>query len=142
VEVHAIMRIHLIAAVSLLAVAWAPAPGAAEVAVGVTVAPPIIVGPPPPLVVVRPVPAVRYAPSLGIDVFVYGGAWYYPYRGHWFVGRSHAGPWRPIPIAVVPRPVLAVPAKFYKAPPGHQSHRWRGHGGPPGHARGRHQGHR
>jgi hypothetical protein len=92
--------------------------------------PPIVVAAPPPLVVVPTVPTVRYAPALETDVFVYGGRWYYPYHGHWFVGPSYRGPWSPVAFARLPRPVVAVPARYYRVPPGH----WK-HGGPPGHVK-------
>jgi hypothetical protein len=114
----------------------APVRGDAQVSVNVNIGPPppIVVAAPPPLVVVPAVPQVLYAPSLQVDVFVFGGRWYYLYGDHWFVGPSHRGPWSPIAIAHVPRPVLAVPVAYYKVPPGHLKHVG---AGPPGHAKGK-----
>ena len=90
---------------AVVAVLGLAAPAVAHVVVGplppsvVVAPPPIVVAPPPPIVVALPpplvvvpaVPSVLYAPALGTDVFVYGGRWYYPYHGHWFVGRSAPG---------------------------------------------------
>jgi len=119
--------------VAVLAGLPAAARGAAP---GAVVVPPPIVVEAPPLAIVPAVPAVRYAPTLDVDVFIYGGAWFYPYRGQWFTSRTYVGPWRPIPVAAVPRPVLRVPVQYYKVPPGHLRHAGRpGH--PPGRARGR-----
>lgn len=130
------MRRAVAIAMLLGPVLLAPGPGAADVSVNLNIGPPppIVVAAPPPLVVVPGVPQVHYVPTLGVDVFVFGGRWYYLHGGHWFVGPSHRGPWQPIVIAKVPRPVLAVPVTYYKVPPGH----WKqGGGGPPGHAKGK-----
>ena len=57
--------------------------------------------------------------------------------GAWFNATSQAGPWVFVPVERVPRPVLAVPAKYYKVPPGHarriegEGH-GKGRGCPPG----------
>jgi hypothetical protein len=128
------MRHGVVVATLLGAALLAPGPGIADVSVNVSIGPPppIVVAAPPPLVVVPGVPQVHYVPTLSVDVFVFGGRWYYLHEGHWFVGPSHRGPWHPIAVARVPGPVLAVPAAYYKIPPGH----WRQvGGGPPGHAR-------
>ncbi|HZS34372.1 MAG TPA: hypothetical protein VFC42_13445 [Methylomirabilota bacterium] len=106
----------------------------AEVSVNINIGPPppIVVAAPPTLVAVPAVPTVSYVPALDVDVFVYGGRWYYAHGGHWFVGPSYRGPWTFVAPARVPRPILAVPVRYYKIPPGHLKHV----GGPPGSAKG------
>jgi hypothetical protein len=120
----------------LCAASLASLPASAEVAINVNIAPPppIVLAAPPPLVVVPALPAVQYVPSLGMDLFFHRSRWYYWHGGHWFVGPAYGGPWTYIAVTKVPRPVLAVPVKFYKAPPGHAK---KLHGRtPPGHAKG------
>lgn len=114
---------------SLLAVLLAvgaivlPITGAgAGVNVGINVgipAPPPLVLPAPPRVVVVPNSPVSYAPGVGFNLFVYGGQYYTFHDGAWFYAGSHSGPWVFIPTERVPRPVIGVPAKYYKIPPGH-----------------------
>jgi hypothetical protein len=108
---------------------------AADVKVGVNIgvpAPPVIVLPAPPQLVVVPGTPVYYAPGLSLNFFAYGGRYYTLHDGAWFVAKSHAGPWAFVPVERVPRPVLGVPATYYKVPPGHS----KGRAGPPGHAKG------
>jgi hypothetical protein len=84
-----------------------------------------VVAAPPPLVVVPGTP-VYYAPALSVNFFYYGGRYYTFHEGAWFSAIAYNGPWVFAPVARVPRPVLAVPVRYYKVPPGH------GHpGGPP-----------
>lgn len=83
------------------------------------------------------VPAVQYVPSLSVDLFFFGGQWYYWYGRHWFVEASYRGSWTVVAVPRVPQPLLAVPAKFYKVPSGHVK---KGGGGPPGHAQGKGKG--
>lgn len=108
---------------------------AADVKVGVSIgvpAPPVIALPAPPQLVVVPGTPVYYAPSLSLNFFAYGGRYYTLHDGAWFVATSHTGPWAFVPMDRVPRPVLGVPATYYKVPPGHS----KGRGGPPGHSKG------
>src|SRR5262245_608910 len=72
------VRNALMVMVTLSAMLTASA-GRAEVAVNINIGPPppIVVSAPPQLVVVPAVPAVRYAPSLNVDVFFYSGHYYY-----------------------------------------------------------------
>ena len=107
----------------------------ADVAVNVNIGPPppIVVSAPPPLVLVPAVPAVQYAPSLSVDLFLYGGHWYYWQGGRWFVGSSYRGPWTYVVVERLPRSILAVPVQYYKVPPGHAKKQG---GGPHGHAKG------
>ncbi len=114
---------------------------AADVTVNINLGPPpppVVVAAPPPLVVVPGVPVVQYAPSLQVDLFFHDHRWYYPHGGYWYVGPSFRGPWTPIPFAKLPRPIVAVPVRYYKVPPGHLKHRE--HGGPPGHEPGKGKG--
>jgi len=100
------------------------APLVAEAGVNVNVnigpppPPPIIVAAPPRVVVVPGSP-VSYAPDANVNLFVYGGRYYTFHEGAWFVGPKHSGPWTFIAVERVPRPVMAVPVKYYRVAPGH-----------------------
>ena len=98
--------------------------------------PPIVVTAPPPLVVVPGVPVVSYVPSLQVDVFVYQHQWYYSHGGHWWVGRSYKGPWILVGPGKLPPPIVAVPVRYYRVPPGHLKHFEgdQGHGNGKGHS--------
>jgi hypothetical protein len=130
------VRNGLVVAVTLSS-ALATSAGWADVAVNVNIGPPppIVVSAPPPLVIVPGVPVVQYAPSLNVDLFFHSGRYYYWQGGHWFVGPSYRGPWTYVVVERVPRPILAVPVKYYKIPPGHAKKVQQGH--PPGHANGK-----
>lgn len=111
----------LLAAVAALL----PAAAAADsVSIGIQLgtppppAPPPVVIAAPPRVVVVPGTAVYHAPDLGFNLFVYGGQYYMFHNGSWFFAAKHAGPWKFVEVGKVPRPVLGVPVKYYKAPPG------------------------
>jgi hypothetical protein len=112
---------------------------AADVSVNVNIGappPPAIVLPAPPALVVVPgVPLVRYAPSTNVDLFFHESRWYYSHGGYWYVGRSYRGPWTFVPVARLPRPIIAVPVKYYRVPPGHLKHAEKPHG--KGHAKGK-----
>jgi hypothetical protein len=107
-------------------------PTAAHVQVGIQIGvpppPPVLVAPPP-LVVVPTTPAVRYAPAVSLDVFFYGGR-YYAWQNGWFVAAQPGEAWTYIEPARVPRPVLIVPARYYKIPPGHLKKLYAGPHGP------------
>ncbi len=97
----------------------APAPAPADVNTGINVAPP------PALVAasllrLRTVPGspVFYGPSADYNLFAYGGRYYSFYGGTWFVAASPGSSWGIIATNRVPRPVLAVPATYYKIPSG------------------------
>jgi len=115
----------------------APA-AAADVHIGINVGvpppPPIVVERPPELVIVPGSP-VYYAPAVPYNFFYYDGAYYTFHDAHWFSARSAHGPWTY--VRRVPRPVVAVPVRYYRVPPGHLKH----HGPPPWHDHGRGHGH-
>ncbi|HLK10536.1 MAG TPA: hypothetical protein VKW76_04095 [Candidatus Binatia bacterium] len=120
-----------LAAALLLA---ATARAGVHVGIGIAVPPPPVVAlpGPPPLAVVPPVPAVQYAPGLGFNLFVYGGQYFTFANGAWFWARQYGEPWVYLPAARVPRPLFAVPARYYRVPPGHRRHgrgrpHWHGH---------------
>ena len=71
---------------------------------------------PPPFVAIPGMP-VYYAPSAPANVFFYAHEyWGYADDG-WRVGPSWNGPWRAVPPAYVPAPILQVPVRYYPAPP-------------------------
>ena len=140
------MRI-IVLATALTAAAWiVAAPAAGEVHVGINIGvplppPTVIIAEPPPMVVVPTTPAVQYVPSLPYDVFVYRGAYYSRHHGAWFYGPSYHGPWVVMAPRRVPRPILVVPAAYYRVPPGHWHHDGHGHRGGHGHGHGHDHGH-
>ena len=109
--------------------------------------PPVVVAPPPPpsvsadirigrrpALVVVPGTAVYYAPHVSYNYFAYGGRFYVYQNDVWLSARAYNGPWTVIGFERVPRPILGVPVKYYKAPPGHWKQK---HGPPPwAHAKG------
>ena len=84
---------------------------------------------PPQLVVVPGVPAVHYAPAAPSNLFFYGGQYWVFNDGGWYVARGYNGPWILVAPQYVPRPVLFVPVRYYRVPPGHWQH-WRPQGPP------------
>jgi hypothetical protein len=111
---------------TMSAAAWlAPSPAqAGDVRVGVHIGVPVPPPPPvvavaPPRVVVVPGSPVFYAPSGHYNLFVYGGRHYTLHNGAWFYRTSAHRPWTFVGRERVPRPVLAVPVKYYRVPPGH-----------------------
>lgn len=124
-------------AVAALTLSAGPA-GAADVKVGINIAvpPPPLVLAPPPLVVVAGTP-VHQVPSASFNLFVYQNRYYSHHNGAWFVAPGPRAPWTMIAVEAVPRPVLGVPVKHYKIPPGHAK-KMDGPGGgwcPPGQAK-------
>jgi hypothetical protein len=117
-------------------------PAMAQVSVNVNIGPPPIIFAAPPRVVVVPQTPVRYVPDTTYNVFFYQDRYWSFHEGHWFLASSHRGPWVSVNIGHVPQPVLAVPVRYYKVPPGHARH---GHWKADDHHRGhgpRHAGHR
>ena len=76
----------------------------------------IHLGSPPPLVAVPSSP-VLYAPSVAANFFFYGDQYYVFRRGAWYVSPRHDGPWAVVAPEFVPRPILAVPVRYYRVPP-------------------------
>ena len=127
--------------VLVAAALWAPA-AQAQVSVNINVLPPPVIFHAPPRVVVVPKTPVAYVPDTTYNVFVYEKRYYSFHDGAWFHAASHGGPWAFVPVERVPRPVLGVPVKYYKVPPGHARRvdDGPGHGKgprhcPPGHAK-------
>ena len=121
-----------------------PLAAGAQVSVNINVPPPPVIFHAPPRVVAVPQTPVFYVPDTSYNVFFYDGRYYSFHDGAWFLAGSHGGPWAFVPVERVPRPVLAVPARYYKVPPRHAGRhdddgpghgRGHGHGGkgcPPG----------
>jgi hypothetical protein len=95
---------------------------------GVSVNIGINLGAPPPLVAIPGV-GVQYAPSLPDNYFFYGGQYYVFYNGGWYASRYYNGPWLVVAPAYVPRPILAVPIRYYHRRPREWSH-WHREGPP------------
>jgi hypothetical protein len=95
---------------------------------GVSVNIGINLGAPPPLVAIPGV-GVQYAPSLPDNYFFYGGQYYVFYNGGWFGSRYYNGPWIVVAPEYVPRPILAVPIRYYHRRPPEWAHWHRS--GPP-----------
>jgi hypothetical protein len=119
----------------------------AQVSVNVNIGPPPVIFAAPPRVLVVPQSPVYYVPDTTYNVFVYGGRYYSFHNGGWFLATSHGGPWSFVPVEHVPRPVILVPPRYYKVPPGHARKMMRadrdddhkhgkGHGKKHGHGRG------
>jgi hypothetical protein len=130
--------------VLLLALSLAvPLAAEAQVSVNVNVGPPPVIFAAPPRVVLVPQTPVYYAPDTSYNVFFYEGRYYSYHNGAWFLANGHGGPWALVPIEAVPRPVIGVPVRYYKIPPGQlkkmerAEHRERGEWRdcPPGHAK-------
>lgn len=136
------MSRRAVVAILVAGVLLGPSAIGADVSVNINIEavepPPLVVTAPPPLVVVPMVPIVQYTPSLDVDLFFFGGSWYYWHGGHWFAAPSHRGPWTYVRIEKVPGAILAVPVKYYKAPPGQLKKLESGH---PGRAKGKGKGH-
>jgi hypothetical protein len=117
------MRNIVALGIGMLALMAAPVGAGVHVGVNIGVPPPpqIAITAPPPLVVVPGSP-VTYAPEVPYNFFSYGGAYYVFNDGYWYSAPAVSGPW--VYVRNVPRPVLAVPVRYYHAPPRH----WHGPG--------------
>ena len=78
--------------------------------------------PGPPSLVIIPHSPVAYAPAVPANLFFYGGDYYAFKGGHWYVSPVYAGPWAIVAPPHIPAPLLAVPVRYYRAPPGHWKH--------------------
>jgi len=87
--------------------------------------------PPPPAIVIHEEPrttrvqnsTVRVVEDrrISYDFFRYGVYWYIHDDGRWYRARAHRGPFRAIDVKYVPRAVITVPAKHWRAPQRPQS---------------------
>ncbi len=102
-------------AIVALFVLFLAGPSDAQVQVDIGIHLPV----PPQVVIVPGVPAVHYAPAAPANFFVYGGQYWVFVNGGWHVSRDHDGPWILVGPQFVPRPLLAVPVRYYRVPPGH-----------------------
>ena len=116
------MRVR-VASLLVVGVALLAGSAGADVSVNVNIGapppPPVVLAAPPPLVVVPAAPIVSYAPSIQLDLFFFDRRWYYSHGGYWYVGPSYKGPWKFVPAGKLPRPIFAIPVKYYKEKPGH-----------------------
>jgi hypothetical protein len=108
----------LMVALAVVGAVLSTAPGEAQVSMNVNIGPPPVIFAAPPRVVVVPQTAVYYAPDTSYNVFLYEGRYYSFHNGAWFLATSHGGPWAFVPVERVPRPVVLVPVRYYKIPPG------------------------
>ena len=120
-------------------------PAEAQVSVNVNIGPPPVIFAAPPRVLVVPNTPVYYAPDTTYNVFFYEGRYYSFHNGAWFLAGSHGGPWAFVPPERVPRPVVMVPVRYYKIPPGQAKKMMAGdhdgHKGGEKHGHGRGEGH-
>ncbi len=93
-----------------------PAIARAEINVSIQIGLPPLVIPGPPGLVVIPSTYVYYPPEVEENIFFYHDHWYRPHQGNWFRSPHYNGPWDPVVIKQVPRPVLAVPAGYRYGP--------------------------
>jgi hypothetical protein len=99
-------------ALGVVTLGGALSPAAAgDVRVHIGVPAPVVVAPAPPVVI-----------SPGVPVYYYGTHYYTHYDGAWFYGPGYGGPWAYVPVARVPRPIIAVPHAYLRVPPGHGHH--------------------
>ena len=96
-----------------------PTKGNAEVNVNVAIPLPGLVISAPPAMVVIPGTYVYYPPDVGVNIFFYGGYWYRPYRGQWFISAGYNGPWGSIAIQSVPGVLINLPSHYRHVYPGY-----------------------
>jgi hypothetical protein len=98
------------ALVAFTTVALGPAGAQAGANLGMTFAAP-------PRLVRGPGSPVMYAPAAPANYFRYGRRYYVFSNNVWYTSRGFYGPWAVVPPAYVPRPLLAVPVRYYRRPP-------------------------
>lgn len=111
------LRRIIVSAVVLVALVGAAGTAQSQVSVNIG-----INLPGPPALVVVPETPVMYAPSVGANYFFYGGQYFVFTSGAWYVGAGHNGPWMVLAPEFVPRPILAVPVRYYRVAPGEWRH--------------------
>ena len=125
--------------IGFMALALGGSPAVAGVDIHISVPPPpsFVIEAPPHLVVVPGYPAVRYAPDVPYNYFVYGGRYYTLHDDAWFVSPSYGGPWTYVERTHVPRSILYVPNRYYRVPPrvAYREYHRHPHGMPPGQAK-------
>ncbi len=84
--------------------------------------PPAFIVTSPPRVAIVPGTDVYRVPSASFNLFLFGGRYYSFHNGAWFLAPSYNGPWKLITAERVPKPVRAVPASYYRIPPGEGAH--------------------
>lgn len=109
---------NLVLALTMAAGLGLPAVVTAQVSINLNVPPPVVLVSPPKLVIVPNSP-VKYAPEVNANLFFHEGRYYSLHESRWLVASSYSGPWVVIEVGKVPPPVIAVPVKYYKVPPGH-----------------------
>ncbi len=112
------MRSKVFLALVTAACLWPSLAARGEVNINVNVGSPPMVFASPPRLVVVPESPVSYAPDVGINLFAYEGRYYSFHDGAWFFATTHRGPWIALAPERVPPPVLAVPVRYYRVPPG------------------------
>jgi hypothetical protein len=73
--------------------------------------------PGPPSLTIIPQTPVAYAPAVPANLFFYGGQYYVFTNNAWYAGPTYNGPWAGVAPAYIPGPILAVPVRYYHAPP-------------------------
>jgi len=58
-----------------------------------------------------------YAPDVSANYFFSGGQYYVFASGVWYASPGYNGPWLAVAPEYVPRPILAVPLRYYRTPP-------------------------
>jgi len=106
------LRQTMIVALSVLALIASASVTAAQVSVNVG-----INLPGPPSLVIIPQTPVAYAPAVPANLFFYGGQYYVFANNGWYAGPTYNGPWVVIAPTHIPPPILAVPVRYYRAPP-------------------------
>ncbi len=94
-----------------------PTKGNAEVNINVAIPLPGLVISAPPAMVAIPGTYAYYPPDVDVDIFFYGGHWYRPYGGQWFIAAQYNGPWGSIAIQNVPGVLRNLPADYRQVPP-------------------------
>src|SRR2546425_3610374 len=100
--------------VALAVLALIPAASVVDARVGVNIG---ITLPGPPSLVIIPQTPVAYAPAVPANLFFYGGHYYVFANNGWYAGPTYNGPWAVIAPTHIPPPILAVPVRYYRAPP-------------------------
>lgn len=111
------LRQTMIVALAVIALVASASVGHAQVSVNVG-----INLPGPPSLVIIPQTPVAYAPAVPANLFFYGGQYYVFANNGWYIGPTYNGPWAVVAPAHIPGPILAVPVRYYRAPPSGWKH--------------------